>query len=207
MKEGRLPTEGNRVEAELIAGVRAGDERSARHLVEQHAGRMLAVAGRFLDDGQEAEDAVQDAFASAFASIDRFRGDAGLGTWLHRIVVNAALKRLRAAQRRVDSAGDVDHLMPVFNEADERLEALSSPIAPADRLLERKEIRELVRESIGRLPESHRAAILLRDIEGYSTQETAEALDLTTGAVKVRLHRARAALKRLLEPYLEEVLQ
>ncbi len=189
-------------ETELLEGLRAGDEGCARQLVEAHAGRMLAVARRFLDDEDAAQDAVQDAFASAFAAIDRFRGDSALGTWLHSILVNAALKRVRADRRRHEIS--LDDLMPVFDGNGCRLEPLQGRILPVDQLLERQEVRDGVRKAIACLPEGYRAVVLLRDIEGYNTDEAAAALSISVGALKVRLHRGRAALKRLLEPLLEE---
>lgn len=159
---------------------------------------MLAVARRFLDDERDAQDVVQEAFGSAFAAKEGFRGDSAIRTWLHRIVVNAALKRLRTNQRRAET--DFDELMPLFDEAGLRLEALHLPLVPADELIEQAEVRERVRGAIGQLPETYRTAIMLRDIEGYSTQEAAEALEISLSALKVRLHRGRMALKKLLEP-------
>jgi len=162
---------------------------------------MLAVARRFLDDEDEAKDAVQEAFAAAFAAVEAFRGDSALGTWLHRIVVNSALKRVRALRRRAET--ELDDLMPVFDDEGHRLESLHGPVVPADQLIERKETSERVRQAIARLPEGYRAVVLLRDIEGYTTEEAARALGISPGATRVRLHRGRAALKRLLEPLLD----
>lgn len=189
-------------DSELLRGLRAGEEDCASQLVRTHAGRMLAVARRFLSDEHEAQDAVQEAFASAFKAIGRFRGDSSLGTWLHRIVVNAALKRVKELEQRAET--DLDSLLPLFDQAACRLEPLQGPLVPVDRLLAQQETRKRVRGAIARLPDSYRAAILLRDIEGYSTNEAAEKLGISPGALKVRLHRGRSALKRLLEPILEE---
>ena len=190
-------------DADILRGLRAGDEDCARQLVSAHAGRMLATARRFLSNEQAAQDAVQDAFTSAFKAVGRFRGDSSLGTWLHRIVVNAALKHVQAEKRRSETG--LDELLPVFNRAGCRLEPLQSPLVPVDQLLAQREVRSRVREAIAVLPEIYRATILLRDIEGYSTKEAAEALGISPGTLKVRLHRGRSALKRLLEPLLEQV--
>ena len=184
-------------DAEILWGLRAGDEDCASQLVRSHAARMLAVARRFLNNEQSAQDAVQDAFASAFEAIGRFRGDSSLGTWLHRIVVNAALKHIQAEKRRAETG--LDDLLPLFDRADCRLEPLHSPLVPMERLLAQRGIRRHVRGAIAVLPDSYRAAILLRDIEGYSTNEAAEKLGISPGALKVRLHRGRSALKRLLD--------
>jgi RNA polymerase sigma-70 factor (ECF subfamily) len=189
-------------DTELLKGLRAGEEESASQLVRSHAGRMLAVARRFLSDEHEAQDAVQEAFASAFKAIGRFRGDSSLGTWLHRIVVNAALKRVKAKEQRAETG--LDDLLPVFDQANCRLEPLQGTFVAVEQLMAQQETRKRVRGAIAMLPDSYRAAILLRDIEGYNTSEAAEKLKISPGALKVRLHRGRSALKRLLEPILEE---
>ncbi|MDT8436148.1 MAG: sigma-70 family RNA polymerase sigma factor [Gemmatimonadota bacterium] len=186
-------------ERELIDALRAGSDEAAETLVRQEAPRLLRVARRFLVDEAQAEDAVQEAFLAAFRSLDTFRGDAPLAAWLRRIVVNVCLKQIRArAADPVDLAG----LLPSFDATGCRIEPLRDAPAAPDVLLERREVRDLVRSSIDALPDTHRTALLLRDIEGYSTREAAELLGITEGALRVRLHRARAALKTLLEPVL-----
>jgi RNA polymerase sigma-70 factor (ECF subfamily) len=154
------------------------------------------VARRFLGNEEEAQDAVQDAFLSAYRSLDRFEGEARLSTWLHRIVVNAALMRLRGRRRRPEEP--IEKLLPRFDTTGTTLEFPREWQAPAQRLLERKETRSIVRDNIEKLPFGYRAVLLLRDIEERDTDETARLLGLTAGAVKVRLHRARLALRTLL---------
>jgi RNA polymerase sigma-70 factor (ECF subfamily) len=182
---------------DLIAGLRAGDEAAYEELVRQHAGAMLAVARRLLRNDEDAREAVQDAFLQAFRGVDAFREEARLSTWLHRIVVNTALMRLRAASRRPEvPSGD---LLPVFDGDGQHAEPLSAlPVGPAD-ALEREETRALVRACIAELPAAYRAVIVLRDLEELSTEEAAAALGVSANAVKIRLHRARQALLKLLE--------
>ncbi len=185
----------------LLAGLRAGDATSYEALVRTHGGRMLAVARRLLRNDADARDCVQDAFLQAFRHIDTFEGRSALGTWLHRIVVNAALMKIRS--RRGQPEESLDAFLPNFDALGKRLEP-STPLGPpVDVLLQRREVRDLVRESIDRLPEGYRAVLILRDIEGYDTEETARLLDMTPANVKTRLHRARAALKTLIEPVLK----
>jgi len=138
---------------------------------------------------------VQEALLSAFRAIGSFEGTARLTTWLHRIVVNAALMRLRSRRRRRED--HIDDLLPRFDE-DGRF---AEPVVPweTDALLERHETRALVRRAIDRLPESYRTVLVLRDIEELDTEETAVALGLQVNAVKTRLHRARQALRTLIE--------
>ena len=186
----------------LLAGLRAGDAASYEVLVRTHGGRMLAVARRFLRNEADARDCVQDAFLLAFRQIHTFEGRSSVGTWLHRIVVNAALMKIRARLGQREES--LDGLLPEFDAMGNRLER-SAPIGPpADILVQRREVRDLVRQSIDRLPEGYRTVLILRDIEGYDTEETARLLDMTPGNVKARLHRARAALKTLIGPVLSE---
>ena len=186
-------------EKRLVDGLRAGDDAAYEALVRAYGGRMLAVAQRFLRNEDDARDAVQDAFLSAFRSIDRFQGDARVSTWLHRIVVNAALMKLRSRRRKPEQS--IEDLLPRYLD-DGHMERTAAPWAEPDRALEEKGLRGLVREAIGQLPESYRTVLLLRDIEELDTEEAAAALDLTPSAVKTRLHRARQALRTLLDPHL-----
>lgn len=185
-------------DAALLARLRAREPQAFETLVRTQAARLLRVARRFLRDEEDARDAVQDAFVSAFRSIDRFAAGSTLATWLHRIVVNACLMKLRTMRRHPEEA--IDDLLPHFAEDGHQAEP-SIPWMPEEKL-ERTEVRELVRRSIDRLPDAYRTVLLLRDIEELSTEETARELGLTPGAVKVRLHRARQALRALLDPHL-----
>lgn len=187
-------------EQDLIERLQRSDEKSGEEFVRTHAGTLLRVARRYLPEDADAQDAVQECFACAFASISTFRGDSGLGTWLHRILINICLKQLRTRKRRREEG--LDAWLPVFDSADCRIESLRS-VEPADVLLERREVRARVRDAILQLPESYRLVVMLRDLEEYSTREAAETLQISEGALKVRLHRARAALKIMLEPLLE----
>jgi RNA polymerase sigma-70 factor (ECF subfamily) len=186
----------------LLARLRSREEAAYEELVRRYGGRLLAVARRFLPVEEDARDAVQDAFLSAFRSIHSFEGHAQLSTWLHRIVVNASLMKLRTRRRKPEQS--IEELLPGFLE-DGHLERPASPwrseeVDPA----ERAELRDLVMRSIHSLPEGHRNVLLLRDIEGLDTEEAAELLGISPGAVKTRLHRARQALRELLEPHLGE---
>jgi RNA polymerase sigma-70 factor (ECF subfamily) len=184
-------------EARLIDGMRAGEESCFEQCVGQHGPRMLAVARRLLANDDDAQDAVQDAFLSAFRAIERFDGRSQLGTWLYRIAVNAALARLRS-RRAVDQIS-IDELLPRFKQDGHQLEPAVEWDESASGAIERSETRRTVREAIDKLPEIYRAVLLLRDIDGWETEETARLLDVTAGVVKTRLHRARQALRALLD--------
>lgn len=184
-------------ESALLARLRGHDPVAFETLVRTHMPRMLAVARRMLQSEDEAADAVQDAFISAFKSLDRFEGGSLLSTWLHRIVVNAALMRLRKRKRRQETS--VEGLLPSFLADGHRRDARPAWQAPSDELLQREETRRMIRDKINLLPDDYRTVIMLRDIEELDTNATAEALGITAGAVKTRLHRARMALRQLLE--------
>ena len=180
-------------ESSLLARLQAGEDAAYQELLQSHGGPLLAVARRLMRNEEDARDCVQDGFFSAFRAIDSFEGKAKLGTWLHRIVVNACLMQLRSQKRKPEEL--VDPQLPEFDDYGFRIGPTEMASASADELLESEEIREQVREGIGGLPENYRTVLILRDIEDFNTAETAEMLGLTTDAVKVRLHRARLALK------------
>ena len=185
---------------DLIRRLRAGQEEAYEEMVRAHGPRMLNVARRFLPQDADAHDALQDAFLSAFRSLDRFQEQSKLSTWLHRIVVNASLMKLRTRRRRPETS--IEDLLPRYGDGDRFAQPVAQWAVTYDTAVESREIREFVRRRIDDLPDSYRAILLLRDIEGLSTEETATMLEITTGAVKTRLHRARQALKTLVEPIL-----
>jgi RNA polymerase sigma-70 factor (ECF subfamily) len=193
-----LPRGDLNAEIEFLALVRARDNEATAALVRQYGGRMFAVARRFLRCEEDAADAVQDAFLSAFRSLKDFEGKSSLGTWLHRIVVNTCLMKLRAQSRRM--AMPIDDLLPTFDESGHHTKRVRSWDEEVVSQLTRAETRAQVRECIDKLAAPYRTVLLLRDIEGLNTDETAEQLGVTPGTVKTRLHRARMALRTLLGP-------
>ena len=186
-------------EPALVAALRAGDEAAYERLVRDLGPRMFAVARKYFDQDDDAWDAVQDAFLSAIKAIDKFDGRSRLNTWLHRIVVNACLMRLRTRRRRPEK--QIEDFLPAFIP-DGYQKKRSEPWRLGDASsIEAEETRALVRRCIDELPDGYREVLLLRDIEGLDTAEAAHALGLTENAVKTRLHRARQALRELLDPH------
>lgn len=184
-------------EQALIERLRAGDDEAFTVLVRTYSSRLLATARRLLRNDDDAADAVQEAFLSAFKAIERFHGMARLSTWLHRIVVNAALMKLRSGARRPE--GSIEDLLPRFDAEGHFIDAVRGWDVPADDLLERRETRRTVRRCIDALPETYRTVLVLRDIEDLDTDEVAAALGITANATKIRLHRARQALRSVVE--------
>ena len=183
-------------EATLVAALRAGHEWAFETMIRTHGGRLLAVARRICGNEEDARDVLQTAYLSAFRSLDGFAGSCQLSTWLHRIVVNTALMRLRSKRRKPEDS--IEALLPAFQEDGHHVEQFSDWGLPADRLLEREDERRLVRACIARLPDNYREVLVMRDIEELPTEDVARLLKLTPNAVKVRLHRARQALSTLL---------
>jgi RNA polymerase sigma-70 factor (ECF subfamily) len=183
-------------ERALVAGLQRGDEASFEILVRQYGGAMLAVARRLLRNEEDAREAVQDAFLQVLRAIQHFRKEARLSTWLHRIAVNAALMRLRRASRRPEVA--IDGLLPQFEDDGCHAEPIQALPVSVETALASAETRAQVRACIAQLPEQYRAVIVLRDIEELSTAEAAQVLGISENAAKIRLHRARQALRTLL---------
>ena len=182
-------------EKELVLRLKSGDADAFEVLVRQYGGRMMCVARRFLRSEQDVADAMQDAFVSAFRAISGFQENAGLGTWLHRITVNACLMLLRSRTRK--EALPLDDLLPQFDEGGHHTLRVSRQDEVFSRL-ETEENRSHVRACIDRLPEPYRAVLIMRDIEEFDTEQTALSLGTTEGNVKTRLHRARQMLRTLL---------
>jgi RNA polymerase sigma-70 factor, ECF subfamily len=189
-----------RQEASLVAMLRAGDPGAFETLVRTHMPMMLRVARRFMRSEEDARDAVQDAFVSAFRSVKNFGANAQLSTWLHRIVINACLMRLRTQRRRPEE--DIEEHLPRFQEDGHQLPSSEPWAETAETILQRTELTGIVRNAIDQLPDTYREVVLLRDIEELSGEETAGVLGVTPNAVKIRLHRARQALRTLLDPYM-----
>lgn len=174
-------------DAQLLADHVAGDPAAFEELVRRHRDRLWAVALRTTGDPEEAADALQDALISAFRRADQFRGDSAVTTWLHRIVVNASLDRLR---RRA-----VRHAQPLPDDNDELPGAVVAD--PTDHLDQR--VTQLaVIEALAELPEDQRAAILLVDVEGWSVEDAAIQLNCPEGTIKSRCYRGRAKLAKRL---------
>lgn len=176
-----------RSDSELLGDHVAGDPQAFEALVTRHSHRLWAVALRTMRNPEEAADALQDAYISAFRRADSFRGDAAVTTWLHRIVVNACLDRIRRNKsRRTD---------PLPENPDRAVEL---GIIPESDDLEIKERRADVAGALGQINADQRAALVLVDMEGYSVEEAAQILGCAVGTVKSRCSRGRARLVPLL---------
>jgi RNA polymerase sigma-70 factor, ECF subfamily len=184
-------------DAALLEKLRTGDEAAYEALVRTYGGRMLAVARGFLRNEEDARDCVQSAYVSAFTGLKSFKGGCQLSTWLHRIVVNAALMKLRTRRRKPEES--IEPMLPTYFDDGHHTEDFSDWGVQADRILEQKQLRAAVRAGIETLPESYRTVLMLRDVEEMTTEEVAEQIGVSANAIKIRLHRARQALCTVLE--------
>jgi RNA polymerase sigma-70 factor (ECF subfamily) len=182
-------------DAALVRSVLRGDEAAFEAVMRRYNGRLFRVARAILNDDRDAEDALQDAYLDAFRHMDGFRGDAQLGTWLTRIVVNQALMRLRRQKRdRVVlpfSGHHGEHNELETQVADRRTESASEGLL-------RAELRRLLERRIDDLPVPFRTVFVMREVEEMTVQETAESLSIPEATVRTRLFRARALLREAL---------
>lgn len=186
-----------RAERRLIRRLQDRDEKAFAELMELHGDRVFNVCYRLLGRREEAEDLAQDVFITVFKSIDSFRGDSKLSTWLYRIASNLSKNRIKYLDRRHDRK------KAEFDESIDRSIAAAATTAPAqarspDAALEGRELEGLMQKAIAELDEDHRLLIVLRDIEELNYEEICEITELAEGTVKSRLHRARLALRKKL---------
>jgi RNA polymerase sigma-70 factor (ECF subfamily) len=185
-----------------LRALKSGDPAALAALFEAHADKVYRLALGLLRDPAAAEDIVQETFLAALTHLDRFEGRSSLSTWLYRVAYNATQDHLRRREGEPLPAEEPD------SEAGEppMPQALLEWTFTPEQVLADAEAGQQMDLAIGTLPRSMRAVFILRDIEGLSTDETAEALGLSPGAVKVRLHRGRLALRERLSGYFAERL-
>jgi len=187
-------------EAALIARVLAGEDGLFHELIRPYEKLVYVTIFAIMKNETEAEDGAQETMISAYRNLKSFRGEAKFSTWLVTIAMNEARKRLRKAKAAAEDSLD---------EGSEEGEGDYTPAVLTDwreiplEALERKELKKKLREAVGKLPEKYREVFVLRDIEELNQEETAAALGITVTLVKVRLHRARMMLQKMLVPYLK----
>lgn len=187
---------------ELIEGIKKGDQASYKKLVVTYWETLNYLARRLLNDHSAANDCVQEALIKAINKIDDFEGKGSFTGWLRRIVVNEALMALRKQTSRKEDS--LDGLMHEFDEFGGYAQSYNGHPVGLELLQESEDVRKQVRLTIDKLPYNFRVTLVLRDIEGYTTKEVAEKMNVSEQNVKVRLHRARLALRNLLKPVLRE---
>ncbi len=185
--------------ADLVAALKQKDPLAFEQLLAQHGAMLYRVAVRLMGQREEAEEVVQETLLTVYEKIHTFSEKAALSTWLYRIVVNTALMRLRSKARAHETPMEPNG--PTFTAGGEMgREVPEWNLSPEDALL-RQETLAVLRQGVDRLPEPYRAVYVLAEIEGLPHQEIATMLELSVGAVKVRLHRARLFLREALAGY------
>lgn len=184
-------------EAALLEQLKIGDTHAFKQVVDEYSPRVYRLALNMLGDPLEAEDVLQETFLNAFRGFGRFRGDSALGTWIYRIATNASLMHLRRRRAPALSLDDTN--------GDGELYTVTRPVPewslnPEEMALN-AEVRQVMDKAVADLSEGLRIVFLLRDTEGLSTAEVADALDVSESAVKSRLHRARLLLRDRLSQY------
>ena len=194
------PTLERRDEAQMIASILAGDTQLYHELIRPYERSVYLMALSYMKNEADAEDVAQEAFLKAFHHLSSFRADARFSTWLVGIALNEARSRLRRAgvlrMESIDDTPEEGHISPAI---------LRDWREVPSEALERKEVRQMLQKAITNLPEKYREVFLLRDVEEMNIVETAAALSITVGNVKVRLHRARLMLQKQLTPLLRNM--
>jgi RNA polymerase sigma-70 factor, ECF subfamily len=183
---------------QLVERVQRGDRSAFDWLVLKYQHKVLKLVGRFVKDHAEAQDIAQEAFLKAYRALPSFRGQSAFYTWLYRIAINTAKNALVSARRRPVEFG-FDMQDPEQQDRQARLKEGETP----DHVLLTEEIRSTVTKAIEQLPEDLRTAIVLRELEGLSYEQIAEAMDCPVGTVRSRIFRAREAIDKRLKPLLD----
>lgn len=182
----------------FLARLKARDERAFQELVGAYGDRVFSLVLRMVGDRAEAEDIAQEVFVTVFKSIDTFRAEARLSTWLLRIAANHAKNRIKYLSRRATDRGGLDEA-PEAALADLGKAPTQGHVRSPDAVLEAAERGSALERAVAALDEDQRLVVILRDVEELSYEEIGEVTGLPEGTIKSRLHRARAALKELLE--------
>lgn len=196
--KGVAQTGAQTVDQALVERVQRGDKSAFDILVRKYQHKVVKLVSRYIKDQQEVFDVAQEAFLKAYRALPRFRGDSAFYTWMYRIAINTAKNHLVAQGRRLPSV-DID-----VQDAEQFENAFSlKENATPERMLRSEEIRDAVFNTIEKLPEDLRTAITLRELEGLSYEEIAEAMDCPVGTVRSRIFRAREAIEKSLKPLVD----
>ena len=187
------------IDRQLVARAQSGDKLAFGLLVEKYQRKLARLLSRFIRDPAEVEDVTQEAFIKAYRALPAFRGDSAFYTWLYRIGINTAKNYLMAMGRRAPTSTEVEAEEAEGFEEGEQLRDINTP----ESVLLSNEIAETVNATIEALPEELRKAIQMREIEGMSYEDIAQAMDCPIGTVRSRIFRAREAIAEQLRPLLD----
>ncbi len=202
MSKNPNPTNVQDKDFDLVRSINAGQIDRFPELVDRYQQSLYNFACRMCGDPSEAEDAVQDTFLNIFKYLQNFRYETKFKNWMYRIATTSCLKRRRKSKFAPDRELSLEEFMP-RDAAEVPSQIPDWAAVPLDKLLN-DELSNKIREAILALPEKYRVVIVLRDIEGFSTEEAAQILNLTAANIKVRLHRARLYLREELKDYFDD---
>jgi len=188
----------NNVDQELVRRVQHGDKKAFDVLVRKYQQKIVKLISRYIRDQDEVLDVAQETFIKAYRALAKFRGDSAFYTWLYRIAINTAKNYLVAQSRRPPDT-DIDAADAVQFDGDSKLRETDLP----EELVHRDEVERVIYETIEELPQDLRTAITLRELEGLSYEEIAQAMDCPIGTVRSRIFRAREAIETKLKPLLK----
>jgi RNA polymerase sigma-70 factor (ECF subfamily) len=186
------------IDRQLVARAQRGDKRAFELLVEKYQRKLARLLSRFIRDPAEVEDVTQEAFIKAYRALPAFRGDSAFYTWLYRIGINTAKNYLMAMGRRAPTSTEIEAEEAEGFDEGEQLRDINTP----ESVLLSNEIAQTVNATIEGLPEELRRAIQMREIEGMSYEDIAQAMDCPIGTVRSRIFRAREAIAEQLRPLL-----
>jgi RNA polymerase sigma-70 factor, ECF subfamily len=194
MKEKKIP------DTALVEQIRNGSMEAFEELIARYEAKVFNLAMRFTRNQEDAEEVLQDVFATIYKKLDGFQGKSAFSSWMYRIIVNAAFMKLR--KRKQNNTISIEDLSPVVKQVCLDKEQVYGN--RSDSMSVNRELRDVIQYAIDRLPEQYRAVFVLRDVDGLSNQEVGEILQLSVPAVKSRLHRSRLMLRKKLQRYYDD---
>ena len=196
------PNEGKAEEEQLVKNLQAGKADSFEQLANLYQKKIYALSFNLTRNAMDSEDVTQEVLLTLFRKIHTFQGRAAFSSWVYRITLNATYMKLRS--RKKERSISIEELLPSFNGSGFQQEKIRDWSENTESLLFDNEVRETIQKAVSLLPDKERIVFLLRDVEGLSTENVSEVLELTIPAVKSRLHRARLFLRKKLANYFDE---
>ena len=199
------PKEEKEVEEKLVREFQAGNREAYDQLADIYQKKIYGLSYNLTRNHMDAQDVTQEVLLTLFRKINMFQGKSAFSSWVYRITLNASYMKLRRKKKEPNIS--IDEVMPLFNGAGFQKQKIKDWSENTESLMFTNETRSVIKNAVDLLPEKEQVVFLLRDVEGFSTEKTSGILDLTTPAVKSRLHRARLFLRKKLSNYFEEYSQ
>ena len=196
------PAKKKDVDEKLVRDLKNGDSEAFEQLVELYQKKIYALAFNMTHNQMDAQDVTQDVLLSIFRKVHTFQGKSAFSSWIYRVTLNAVYMKLRSKKK--EQAVSLEDAFPTFNGSGYHQEKIRDWSENAESLLFTNETKGIIQKAVNQLPEKEKVVFILRDVEGLSTENVGDILDLSTPAVKSRLHRARLFLRKKLSNYFDE---